>query len=64
MDAEQHLKNLIERVMSAHWDMAACQCWFCREARSLGCHPRGGYDRKKYPVAHDAFGPQIRSEDA
>lgn len=39
MDAQE----LIERVMTEHWDMMACWCRFCREGRALGFRPRDGY---------------------
>ena len=39
MDANE----LIERVMTEHWDMAACPCTFCVEARKLGLRPRDCY---------------------
>lgn len=38
-----HAQELIEHVMTEHWDMIACQCRFCREARKLGFRPRDGY---------------------
>lgn len=36
-------RELIERVMTEHWDMFACSCKFCRVARELGYSPRTGY---------------------
>jgi hypothetical protein len=39
MDAQE----LIERVMTEHWDFAACPYFFCKMARSLGFRPRDGY---------------------
>ena len=35
--------ELIERVMTEHWDMIACWCRFCREARQLGFRPRNDF---------------------
>lgn len=29
-------KEVIERIMSQHWDMAACHCWICEAGRILG----------------------------
>jgi len=46
------LRELIERVMTTHWDIFACSCAFCRKGRQLGCRPRSGYDtspRKTLP---------------
>lgn len=36
-------QELIERVMTEHWDIASCSCLFCCEARKLGFRPRDGY---------------------
>lgn len=53
-------REILERIMTAHWDMAACYCWVCDAARKVGCRPRGKYheDVRKYRVRHDAFGDQ------
>lgn len=37
------LTAMVERQMTEHWDIDACQCWFCREGRAAGCRPRGEY---------------------
>ena len=29
-------KEIIERIMTEHWDMAACHCWVCDAGRELG----------------------------
>lgn len=29
-------KEIIERIMSQHWDMARCHCWICEAGRKLG----------------------------
>lgn len=39
MDATE----IVERIMTMHWDMAACQCWVCQEGRKVGCRPRLEY---------------------
>lgn len=52
MDAQE----IIERIMSGHWDMTACPCWVCEAGRSLGFSPRGDYlphkhgNRQRYPT--------------
>ena len=49
-------QEVIERIMSAHWDMTVCPCWICRAGRRLGYAPREEYmprqnqNRKKYPA--------------
>ena len=43
-------------IMSAHWDIVACNCWVCKKGRELGLKPRDFYlahkedNRKNYPV--------------
>jgi len=34
-------QEIIELIMSAHYDIAACQCWICVKARTLAFHNRG-----------------------
>jgi len=36
-------KEIIERIMTQHWDMAACHCWVCEAGRALGCRPKEKY---------------------
>ena len=36
-------EELIERVLTEHWDVMTCWCRFCREARTLGFKPRSEY---------------------
>ena len=40
-------KEIVERIMTKHWDMAACKCWVCREGRKAGCHPIDQYLPRK-----------------
>jgi hypothetical protein len=48
--------EIIERIMSAHWDIVSCNCWVCKKGRELGLKPRDFYlahkedNRKNYPV--------------
>ena len=39
------MREIIEIIMSQHWDMAACPCWICKEGHKLGCRPRGQHLR-------------------
>lgn len=41
-------QEIVERIMTAHWDMAACPCWVCSAGRELGFAPRDGYQLHKY----------------
>ena len=34
------MQDTLERIMTQHWDMIACRCWVCVEAREEGCRPR------------------------
>ena len=34
----EQLEGIVERIMTQHWDMAACQCWVCKAGREVGCH--------------------------
>ena len=49
-------QEIIERIMSFHWDLTACQCWVCRAGRELGYGSRLKYlvyrddNRAKFPV--------------
>lgn len=36
-------KEIVERIMSMHWDMKACECWICREGRKVGCSAKSEY---------------------
>ena len=44
-------EEIIEQIMTQHWDMAACNCWVCEEGRKLGLGPREIYLRNKKPCA-------------
>jgi len=39
--------EIVERVMTQHWDMAACPCWICKNGRKNGCRPRPQYRHSK-----------------
>ena len=36
-------KEIIERIMTQHWDIAACHCWICEAGRILGCGAKKEY---------------------
>jgi hypothetical protein len=36
-------EQIVERIMTQHWDMAACRCWVCHEGRLAGLRPRPQY---------------------
>lgn len=37
------IKAIVEKQMTLHWDMHACQCWLCVAGRAAGCYPRAEY---------------------
>lgn len=45
------VQELIERIMTEHWDIAACPCLFCHEANKLGFRPREVH----LPDAHNSI---------
>ena len=36
-------QEVIERIMSHHWDMTACKCWICQAGRNLSYGARSEY---------------------
>ena len=42
-------EEIIEQIMTQHWDMAACRCWICEAGRKLDLRPREKYLRIKLP---------------
>lgn len=43
-------QEIIERIMTMHWDMAACHCWVCDAGTALGYHAVDIYLPHKSPV--------------
>jgi len=39
-EREKQLAEIVERIMTMHWDMAACRCWVCEAGRLAGCGAR------------------------
>jgi len=50
MDAQE----IIERIMTMHWDMTACRCWICNNGRLLGFGAKDVYLEHKngFKYAH------------
>lgn len=46
-EEKEKMKEIIETIMTQHWDMFACPCWICEEGRKLKCHPRSKYLNKR-----------------
>ena len=44
-------QEIIERIMSHHWDILACRCWICVNGRELGFRPRDEYLPHKTKLA-------------
>lgn len=45
-----NIREIIERIMTEHWDMKACECWICREGRKNGCGSQEKYLRHKSKI--------------
>lgn len=43
------LFDIVERIMTQHWDLAACPCWVCQSGREAGCRPRRVFLDDGYP---------------
>ena len=55
LEAEnEKVKEIVERIMTQHWDMAACRCWVCVLGREAGCRAREGYPTN--PLGSKEFG--------
>lgn len=37
------LSEILETIMTMHWDMMRCRCWVCVAAREHGLRPRPEY---------------------
>jgi hypothetical protein len=42
-------EEILERIMTQHWDMKACDCWVCTAARANGLRPKEQYLYQKQP---------------
>lgn len=42
--------DILEAIMTQHWDMEACGCWVCRAGREAGCRPRDGFLPRQLPL--------------
>ena len=36
-------EEIVQRIMTQHWDMAACPCWICEAGRGAGLRPTSAY---------------------
>lgn len=36
-------KEIVERIMTQHWDMVACDCWICEEGYKSKCGAKEEY---------------------
>lgn len=46
-------KEIIERIMTQHWDMVACHCWICDAGRELGYETKEEYLPHKSEIKLD-----------
>ena len=42
-EKNKRLREIVEIIMTQHWDMAACNCWVCTKGREAGCSPMEKY---------------------
>jgi len=51
-------KDIVEAIMTQHWDMAACPCWICEVGQSAGCRPKehhlAGHRPSDHPLEKEA----------
>ena len=41
-------EDIIEIIMTQHWDMKSCDCWICSEGRKLKLSPKRTHLRNKF----------------
>ena len=58
MDAEE----IVERIMTMHWDIAACTCWICREGRKTGLACKDKYLPHKSNVKVGNVAVELKKE--
>ena len=42
-------KDIVEQIMTQHWDMKSCDCWVCVDGRKAGLRPRETHLKNKQP---------------
>jgi len=40
-------EDIVEQIMSQHWDMKTCECWVCKHGYALGLYPQDKHMRYK-----------------
>ena len=61
LDGElERLRAIVERIMTQHWDMAACPCWVCREGRAAGLSSSGDLRRVQTLPRRERRGSRCR----
>jgi hypothetical protein len=48
--------EIIERIMTQHWDIFACTCWICEAGRANGLGSRSEYLRHNDPAVAKGLG--------
>lgn len=62
-------QEIVERIMSAHWDIGACPCWVCRAGDALGFGarehllPHRDGNRERFPVPSEGWWPEGATND-
>jgi len=48
-------EEIVERIMTDHWDLSMCLCWICKAGRECGLYPRERYILRPWKHFVDAF---------
>lgn len=52
-------KDIVRRIMTMHYDLAACHCWVCEAGRDAGLHARSDlpmHATPEFPAVHVDWG--------
>lgn len=42
--------EIVEQIMTQHWDMKSCDCWVCHTGREAGLSPKETHLKTRYPT--------------
>lgn len=63
-------QEIVERIMTAHWDMTICPCWVCKAGNLQGfrCRehllPHREDNRNQYPVPASGWWGEVAEKEA
>ena len=41
--------DIVEQIMTQHWDLKSCECWVCHAGRKAGLRPKDIHLKNKHP---------------